>query len=283
MLEEAVSNSFIVDVSTAIQYPFYFLFITPILGLNYIFNLNFQIFSVIISVISLILFIYMFKVKKSPSTQNRMFYVDKPYQHGAFFKILFKGAYVIMETLFFGLLLIFFKTNMNFVEIGIVYYLTNILGYLLIYLSIKNVGRKYGRLNKLKPLAIVMIIHSLIFLSLNLTNNSPVTMPFSGDLTLMIVIFGTAMIIAGMFVVYYLIHTLMETFKYEHSEISGIKKMNQLNNTMAILFIFTGFSFFINYILIISAILMNGLLILQVIFLIYFYNSLVRTNDKILK
>lgn len=186
-----------------------------------------------------------------------------------------------METLFFGLLLIFFKTNMNFIEIGIVYYFTNIIGYFLIYLGIKNVGGKYEKLNKLKPLAIVMIIHSLIFLVLNITNNSPVTMPFSGDLTLVIVLFGTALIIVGMFVIYYVIHTLMETFKYEHSEIPGIKKMSQLNTAMAIVFIFTGFSFFINYILIISAILMSGLLILQVIFLVYFYNSFVRTNAKI--
>ena len=183
-----------------------------------------------------------------------------------------------METLFFGLLLIFFKTNMNFVEIGIVYYFTNIVGYFLIYLGINKIEKKYEKLNKLKPLAIVMIIHSLIFLLLNLTNNSPVTMPFSGDLTLVIVLFGTAMIIVGMFVIYYVIHTLMETFKYEHSEIPGIKRMSQLNTAMTTVFIFTGISFFINYILIISALLMSALLILQVIFLIYFYNNLVKNN-----
>lgn len=191
---------------------------------------------------------------------------------------MFKGAHVIMETLFFGLLLIFFKTNMNFIEIGFVYYFANILGYFLIYLGITKVGGKYEKLNKLKPLAIVMIIHSLIFLLLNLTNNSPVTVPFSGDFTLVIVLFGTAMIIVGMFVVYYVIHILMETFKYEHSEILGIKKMSQLNNAMTIVFLFTGVSFFINYILIISALLMSGLLILQIIFLFHFYNNLVKSK-----
>ncbi|GAA4071843.1 hypothetical protein [Amphibacillus indicireducens] len=68
MLEGALSNSFIVDVSTAIHYPFYFLFITPLFGLNYLFDLNYEIFSIIMSVVYLILVIFMIKVKKSRRT-----------------------------------------------------------------------------------------------------------------------------------------------------------------------------------------------------------------------
>ena len=42
--------------------------------------------------------------------------------------------------------------------------------------------------------------------------------------------------------------------------------------------LFSGISFFINYILIISALLMIALLILQVDFLVYFYNNLIKNN-----
>jgi len=68
MIEGALSNSFISDLITAIQYPFYFLFITPLFGFNYLFGLNYQLYSIIMSVVYLILFTFLIKVKKS-STQ----------------------------------------------------------------------------------------------------------------------------------------------------------------------------------------------------------------------
>lgn len=67
LLEGSLSNSFILDVSTAIQYPFYFLFITPLFGLNYLLDLSYEIFSIIMSVVYLILFTLLIKVKKSPA------------------------------------------------------------------------------------------------------------------------------------------------------------------------------------------------------------------------
>ena len=61
MFEGALSNHLILELMTAIQYPSYFLFITPWFGLNQIFDLNYQLFSLIVSVVYLFLLILNFK------------------------------------------------------------------------------------------------------------------------------------------------------------------------------------------------------------------------------
>ncbi|MFC4559269.1 hypothetical protein ACFO3D_13805 [Virgibacillus kekensis] len=48
----------ILDIVASIQYPFYLIFTTPLFGANIMFNLNYATFSLLMSLVYLILFIW---------------------------------------------------------------------------------------------------------------------------------------------------------------------------------------------------------------------------------
>lgn len=50
-------NNMIVDVISNIQFPLYILFITPLFGLNYILNINYDLLSLVISGIYFIIYL----------------------------------------------------------------------------------------------------------------------------------------------------------------------------------------------------------------------------------
>lgn len=59
----------LLDVLFSIQYPLYIVFITPLFGLNYIFNLNYGVFSLVISIIYFIAAFWL-ALKKFKSTTS---------------------------------------------------------------------------------------------------------------------------------------------------------------------------------------------------------------------
>lgn len=69
MLEDTMMNYVILDMIASIQYPFYLMFITPLFGVNYLFDINYEIFSLIMSAVYLIAFIFVMSFKKF-NTQN---------------------------------------------------------------------------------------------------------------------------------------------------------------------------------------------------------------------
>jgi len=183
-----------------------------------------------------------------------------------------------MELIFFGLLFIFLKTNIQFVELGTMYYLTNILGYISIFVGVKELERTHDGLSKIKPLAIVMFLHSLLFFIVNLTDHSPLTMPLTLPISYMIALSGLGAVLVGMFMIYYIIHVVIEMLKDDQSNMITVKKLDQLNTAMTIVFIFAGIISFFDYIPMLAKILMVSLLVLKIIFLVYFYHTLVRKN-----
>lgn len=185
-----------------------------------------------------------------------------------------------MELIFFGLLFIFLKTNIQFIEFGAMYYLTNLLGYISIFVGIKELERTHERLSKVKPLTIGMILHSLLFFILNLIDHSPFTMSLSSSLNYMIALSGLGIVLVGMFMIYYIIHVVIETLKDDQSNMITVKKLDQLNTAMTIVFIFTGIISFFDYIPMLAKILMVSLLALNIIFLGYFYYTLVRKKTR---
>ena len=180
-----------------------------------------------------------------------------------------------METIFFGLLFIFLRINISFIDLGIIYYLSNALGYCLILVGISRLEITYQKLSKLKPLIIVMIFHSVIFFILNLTNYSPLMMPLSSTIDTFIAISGLVIVIVGMIIVYYIIHFLIETLKDESSLFLKLRTLEQLNNVMTFVFIISGILFFFTYFPMLAGISIIVMLALNGYFLYYFYSNFV--------
>ncbi|MCG7343406.1 hypothetical protein MHZ92_04640 [Sporosarcina sp. ACRSL] len=84
-----------------------------------------------------------------------------------------------MEKFILGLFLVFFKTNLDFIDSGIVYYATNFFGYGLMYLGVRDLKAGHEKMGKVQPLVIVMICHSIFFFVLNSTGHSAGSIPLS--------------------------------------------------------------------------------------------------------
>lgn len=181
-----------------------------------------------------------------------------------------------MINIFVGLIFVFFKTNLSFLDIGVTYYVTNIIGYMSIYLGINELGKTNQKLLKIRPYIIIMIAHSLIFFLLNITDNSPLKVALSSTPEVIIALVGFVFIIAGMFLVFVIISLILDNL------ISKVNKelLYNLVNMMMLLFILSGIStYFQNYIPMLATVIMGALLVMEVLFLISYY-YVFRSDEK---
>lgn len=179
-----------------------------------------------------------------------------------------------MMIIFIGLIFVLFNTNIYFWDIGVMYYITNIIGYLLIFFGINELGREHRSLLKIRPYVIIMIAHSIIFLLVDITGNSPLTMEMS-----ITALGGAAFNAAGMFMIFIIISELMKDFTSEKNE-KNKDQLNILVSIMMLLFILAGISAFLNLIPIFTPIIMGTLYLLEVLFLIRYYNVFVSKDES---
>ena len=64
MVEDTMINYVILDMIASIQYPFYLMFTTPLFGVNYLFKINYETFSLSMSALYAIAFILVTSFKK---------------------------------------------------------------------------------------------------------------------------------------------------------------------------------------------------------------------------
>lgn len=69
MFEDTMMDYAILDMIASMQYPFYLMFTTPLFGLNYLFDISYESFSLLMSVVYVIAFILVMGFKKV-DTQN---------------------------------------------------------------------------------------------------------------------------------------------------------------------------------------------------------------------
>lgn len=181
-----------------------------------------------------------------------------------------------MLNIFVGLIFVFFKTNFSFWDIGMTFSITNIIGYVLIFFGLNELGRTNQTVLKARPYAIIMIAHSIIFFLLNITDHSPLTMGMSTTLEQIIVLSGAALIAAGMFMVFIIIFHLMDGLT------SNMNKeiLYNLVIIMIILFILAGIGAIFNFMPTLSKTIMGALLLLEVVFLFYYYNAFLSKIKK---
>ncbi|AJD90324.1 hypothetical protein JMA_10070 [Jeotgalibacillus malaysiensis] len=184
-----------------------------------------------------------------------------------------------MNKIFFGLLLVFLKLNINFLDISLTYSLSNLIGYVLIFLGVKELSKKYNQVEKIQPLVGFMVFHSLAFLILNASGNSPLLLPLDSYLAV-ISYAGLAFVIAGMFIVYVIISRLIEALEEEKGVTSHTKRLKKLTVIMMLAFVVLGMLYFLFSALPgISQMLMGVLIMLQIIFLIEFYNTFLKASN----
>lgn len=181
-----------------------------------------------------------------------------------------------MMNVLVGLLFVFSKSNLEFLDIGISYYLTNIIGYLFIFFGVRQLGREYEKVRKAQPYALFMVFHSILFFLLNITGNSPLTMPMESYLAIISWI-GLAFVVAGMFMVYVIISILLESLNVEFST----RKLKALCSAMMMTFILTGIFYF--FIPDLSQLLMGVILFFNILFLFGFYVVFLRSREKLVE
>ncbi|MGP4072895.1 hypothetical protein ACTWQB_10115 [Piscibacillus sp. B03] len=69
MFEVTLMDYAVLDMFASIQYPFYLLFTTPLFGVNYLFAINYETFSLLMSAVYVLAFILIMSFKKV-DTQN---------------------------------------------------------------------------------------------------------------------------------------------------------------------------------------------------------------------
>jgi hypothetical protein len=182
-----------------------------------------------------------------------------------------------MFNIFMGIIFVFFKTNLSFWDIGMTYYITNIIGYISILVGINELGRTNQKLLKVKPYVFAMIAHSMIVFFLNITGNSPLTMGMSTTLEIIIVFVGVVFIVAGMFMVFIIIFQVMDSL----ADNMRNKLLYNLVNVMMLLFILAGISAIFGLLPMVSTALMAALLLLEVVFLISYYFVFLTRKEKL--
>ena len=68
--EDTMMNYVIWDIIASIQYPFYLIFTTPLFGINYLFQMNYEIFSLLMSAVYVIALILVMSLKKVDTQNN---------------------------------------------------------------------------------------------------------------------------------------------------------------------------------------------------------------------
>jgi hypothetical protein len=181
-----------------------------------------------------------------------------------------------MINIFVGLFFVFFKTSFSFWDIGAMYYITNLIGYVSILLGVNELGRRNQQILKVKPLVIIMIAHSIIFFLLNITDNSPLTMGMSTTLETIIVLGGIVLILAGMIMVFIIIFLLMDSLIGKTNK----KFLYNLVNMMMLLIVLASITAIFHFIPILETSIMGALFLLEVLFLISYYYVFLNKSDK---
>lgn len=131
----------------------------------------------------------------------------------------------MLEKFILGLLLVFVKTNLDFIDTGSVYYATSILGYGLIYLGVRDLKAGTEEMSKVQPLVLVMIFHSIFFFILNSTGHSAGSIPLSTVAGFALSISLLALAVAGTIMITFILSLFISAMSSRLSSISRLERL----------------------------------------------------------
>ena len=171
-----------------------------------------------------------------------------------------------------GLLLIFAKFNLQFIDTGVLYYLTNFFGYVAIYLGLRNLKDEIEGIAQIQPFVLFMIIHSLGFIVLNGTGHSLRTISMSNGFSTSLSIGLAVLAVVGMLMVFYIIQQLFIAIRMEREAIDfhlNLITLTRFPDFLVILLILAGILFFIHPFS--GNLAMMALLFAEMIFMVQLY------------
>ncbi|MGN7407719.1 hypothetical protein [Sporosarcina sp. SAFN-010] len=152
-----------------------------------------------------------------------------------------------MSLFILGLLFIFAKFNLQFLETRALYYVTNTIGYIFIYFGLRGISSGVESIRRIQPVVLFMILHSLAFSVLNGSGHSITTIPLSTGIDTVIALSLTSLAVAGMIMIFYIIHQLILAVRNntdDFTSYSNITMLEKFPSLLVVLLIITAVLFF---------------------------------------
>ena len=181
-----------------------------------------------------------------------------------------------MEKFILGLLLVFVKTNLDFIDTGTMYYATNILGYGLMYLGVRDLKAGNEKMGKVQPLVLVMICHSIFFFALNSTGHSAGSIPLSTFAGFALSISLLVLAVAGTMMITFILSLFISAIS---SRLSSISRLDWLVGLMLGCMVLASILFFTLKPL--AYFSMGVVLLVQVLFIFRLYKTSIGRNDLV--
>lgn len=182
-----------------------------------------------------------------------------------------------MQIFILGVLLVFAKLNLQFLDTGVFFYATNTIGYILIYFGLRQLHRSSPSFKRIQPLVIFMVLHSIGFTILNGTGNSVTTIAYSSGLATVLMLCLALLSVVGMLIIFHILHKLILTLRNEEnyfSTYSRIRNFDKLLGVFIFLVVLTGVLFIV--LPAVSKVSMLFLLVGELLF-IFSFSTKVRT------
>ncbi|MGG0642565.1 hypothetical protein ABE021_01300 [Sporosarcina gallistercoris] len=150
-----------------------------------------------------------------------------------------------MNLFILGVVLVFVKTNLQLLDTGVFYYVTNAAGYLLIHTGIRQLREEIPGARRLLAYVLVMVLHSVGFAVLNGTGHSIRTIPLSGGVNTMTALILTLLAVVGMAMVFYILHEVLEAVRSkENATFPEVGSLEKVPGLLLILMVITCVLFF---------------------------------------
>src|SRR5690606_14811426 len=173
------------------------------------------------------------------------------------------------------------RTNISFFDVGIIFYVTNVIGYISLFFGIKELSISNEKLNKIQPYVVVMMVHSFVFLLLDVLNISPLHIGLINSYVEFLAFVGLVFIVAGMLMIFVIIFQLLDGFADQLDAAMNIKLLYNLTTVMLFISILAVVSSIFNIIPIVEQSLTGLLSLVNVLFLISYYRSFLVKKVKL--
>jgi len=170
---------------------------------------------------------------------------------------------------------VFVKTNLNFIDSGDMYYATNILGYGLMYLGVRDLKAGNDKMGKVQPLVLLMICHSIFFFVLNSTGYSAGSIPLSTVSGFVLSIILLALAVAGTIMIAFILSAFISA---NSTRLSFVSRLDKLVGVMLGCMILASILFFTLKPL--AYLSMGVVLLVQLLFVLRYYKAM---KEKVLE
>ncbi|REB09584.1 hypothetical protein DVB69_01885 [Sporosarcina sp. BI001-red] len=176
-----------------------------------------------------------------------------------------------------GVLFVFAKFNLQFLDTDFLFYITNVIGYSLMYVGLRSLGREITAIRSIQPFVLVMIVHSIGFALLNGTGHSIKTISLSTGIGTIFALSLVTLAVAGMIMIFYIIQKLFLAIRNNEDEFTSYSNISSLEKFPALLLILLTITGILFFTLPAAAHVSMMLLLVAELFFILYFSTKVQT------